>query len=67
MKRKRSLYMVFIWYLLRFCLMTVALVVLVLGLYITLANAGLIRIPTYEGGAKRCGRASARYLPLRNL
>lgn len=40
--------MVFIWYLLRFCLMTVALVVLVLGLYITLANAGLIRIPTYE-------------------
>ena len=40
--------MVFIWYLLRFCLMTVALVVMVLGLYIVLANVGLIRIPTYE-------------------
>ena len=46
--RKLSLYMVFIRYLLRFCVLTVILVAGTLIVYSTLVNSGIIRLPTYE-------------------
>ena len=47
-KRKRSLYMVFIRYLVRFCAATLLLVCAVLLLYTVSVNTGMVRLPTYE-------------------
>lgn len=47
-KRKRSLYMVFIRYLLRFCVLTVILAAGTLIVYTVLVNTGILRLPTYE-------------------
>ena len=46
--RKRSLYMVFIRYLLRFCVLTVILAAGTLVAYTVLVNTGIVRLPTYE-------------------
>ena len=46
--RKRSLYMVFIRYLLRFCVLTVILAAGTLIVYTVLVNTGIVRLPTYE-------------------
>ena len=46
--RKRNLYMVFIRYLLRFCVLTVILAAGTLVAYTVLVNTGIVRLPTYE-------------------
>lgn len=46
--RKQSLYMVFIRYLLRFCVLTVILAAGTLVAYTVLVNTGIVRLPTYE-------------------
>lgn len=46
--RKRNLYMVFIRYLLRFCVLTVILAAGTLVAYTVLVNTGIARLPTYE-------------------
>ena len=45
---KQSLYMVFIRYLLRFCVLTVILAAGTLVTYTVLVNTGIVRLPTYE-------------------
>lgn len=47
-KRKRSLYMVFIRHLFCFCLITIILVIGTIMLYTKLINAEIVRLPTYE-------------------
>ena len=46
--RKQSLYMVFVRYLLRFCVLTVILAAGTLVAYTVLVNTGIVRLPTYE-------------------
>ncbi len=46
--RKRNLYMVFIRYLLRFCVLTVILAAGTLVAYPVLVNPGIARLPNYD-------------------
>lgn len=47
-KKKKRLHVIFIAYLLVFCILTAVLAVVIVSIYTMLATAGVIRYPTYE-------------------